>query len=84
MRVNPGLTNEKAWFLHVTNQPVKPFIFQQRKAPVFVSQVDMSADNVFMRGEYLYGTEARASGAYGFWQLSVGSDGTVDTTDSGG
>jgi phage major head subunit gpT-like protein len=74
--VNPRLTSATAWFLHVTNRPLKPFIYQERKKPVFVSQTDISADGVFVRGEYLFGAEARAAGGYGLWQLSYGSVGT--------
>ncbi len=74
--VNPALTSATAWFLHVTNkQSVKPFIIQMRKAPVFVSQTDMSADDVFNKREFKFGAEARATGLYGFWQLSYGSTG---------
>jgi phage major head subunit gpT-like protein len=73
--VNPRLTSSTSWFLHVTNRPLKPFVFQQRKAPVFVSQTDMNADNVFMRKNYLFGAEARCAGGYGLWQMSYGSTG---------
>lgn len=74
--VNPGLTSATAWFLHVTSKAsIKPFIVQMRKAPVFVSQVSAENDDVFMRGEFKYGAEARATGLYGYWQLSVGSTG---------
>ena len=73
--VNPRLTSTTAWFLHVTNRPLKPFVFQQRKAPVFVSQTDMNADNVFMRKNYRFGAEARCAGGYGLWQMSYGSTG---------
>ncbi|MBP7517180.1 MAG: Mu-like prophage major head subunit gpT family protein [Desulfobulbus sp.] len=73
--VNPRLTSSTAWFLHVTNRPLKPFVFQQRKAPVFVSQTDMNADNVFMRKTYRFGAEARCAGGYGLWQMSYGSTG---------
>lgn len=75
--VNPRLTSSTAWFLHVTSRPLKPFIYQERKKPVFVSQTDMSADDVFMRGEYKFGAEARAAGGYGLWQLSYGSTGAA-------
>lgn len=76
--VNPALTSATAWMLHVTSkQSVKPFIIQMRKAPVFVSQTDMAADDVFNKREFKYGAEARATGLYGFWQLSYGSTGTV-------
>ena len=74
--VNPRLTSDTAWLLHVTSRPVKPFIYQERKKPVFVQQTDMQADDVFMRKEYKFGAEARAAGGYAFWQLSYGSTGT--------
>lgn len=73
--VNPGLTSSTAWFLHCTNKPVKPFIVQMRKAPVFVQQTSQENDDVFNKREYKFGAEARATGTYGFWQLSVGSTG---------
>jgi phage major head subunit gpT-like protein len=73
--VNPALTSSTAWFLHCTRQVVKPFIVQLRKAPVFVQQISQENDDVFTRGEFKFGAEARATGTYGFWQLSVGSTG---------
>jgi phage major head subunit gpT-like protein len=73
--VNPRLTSTTAWFLHCTTMPVKPFIYQERKAPVFVEQTDMQSDNVFNRKKYKFGAEARAAGGYGFWQMSYGSTG---------
>jgi phage major head subunit gpT-like protein len=73
--VNPALTSDTAWFLHVTSKAVKPFIVQMRKRPVFVSQTSEENDDVFMKAEYKFGAEARATGMYGFWQLSVGSTG---------
>jgi len=73
--VNPRLTSSTAYFLHVTSRPVKPFIYQERKIPVFVQQTDMNSDNVFMRKKYRFGAEARAAGGYGLWQLSHASTG---------
>lgn len=76
VKVNPRLTSSTAWMLHVSNRgAVKPFVLQTRKAPTFVSQTSMENDDVFNRREYKFGAEARAAGAYGFWQLSVGSTG---------
>jgi len=74
--VNPRLTSDTAWFLHVTSRPIKPFVYQERKAPVFVQQTDMNSDDVFMRRKFKFGAEARAAGGYGLWQLSYGSLGT--------
>ena len=68
--VNPRLTSTTAWFLHCTSMPVKPFVYQERKAPVFVEQTDAQNDNVFMRKKFRFGAEARAAGGYAFWQMS--------------
>lgn len=75
--VAPWLTSDDAWFLLDTAKPVKPFIYQERKKPVFVEQTDPQADNVFNRKKFKFGAEARAAGGYGFWQLAYGSDGSV-------
>jgi phage major head subunit gpT-like protein len=73
--VNPRLSSTTAWFLHCTSMPVKPFVYQERKAPNFVEQTDAQTDNVFMRKKFRFGTEARAAGGYAFWQMSYGSTG---------
>ena len=73
--VNPRLTSTTQWMLHCTTRAVKPFIFQERKAPVFVQATDPSSDDVFMRAEFKLGAEARGAAGYGLWQLSVGSTG---------
>ena len=73
--VNPGLTSTTAWFLHCTQLPVKPFIYQERKKPVFVEQTNSQSDDVFNRKKFKFGAEARVAGGYGFWQMSWGSTG---------
>jgi phage major head subunit gpT-like protein len=73
--VNPLLTSATQWMLHCTSQPVKPFIFQVRKEPVFVSQTSMESEDVFMRGSFKFGVEARGNAGYGLWQMSYGSTG---------
>lgn len=76
--VNPALTSATAWMLHVTSkQSIKPFIVQMRKKPVFVQQTSAENDDVFNRREFKFGAEARATGVYGFWQLSYGSTGAA-------
>lgn len=74
--VDARITSTTAWFLLDTSKPVKPFIYQERKKPVFVHQFDASNDDVFNRRKFKYGAEARAAGGYGFWQTCVGSTGT--------
>lgn len=69
------LTSDTAWFLLDTTKPVKPFIYQERKAPVFVEQTGMDNDDVFSRKKLKMGAEARAAGGYGFWQMAFGSTG---------
>lgn len=75
--VDNRLTSDTAWFLLDTTKPVKPFIYQERIAPVFVEQTDPQSADVFNRKKFKFGAEARAAGGYGFWQLAWGSDGTV-------
>ena len=74
--VSPWI-RDSSWSLLDTSKPLKPFIYQERKAPVFVQQVDPNADSVFMRKQFKFGAEARAAGGYGFPQLAFGSTGTV-------
>jgi phage major head subunit gpT-like protein len=73
--VDARLASDTAWYLLDTTKPVKPFIYQERKAPQFVEQTDPQNDDVFMRKKFKFGAEARAAGGYGFWQLGVGSTG---------
>lgn len=73
--LNPRITSTKQWMLHVTNRPLKPYIYQERKKPVFVQQTDPDTEDVFMRKKFKFGAEARAAGGYGLWQLSYGSTG---------
>lgn len=69
------IESDTFWALLDTRKPVKPFIYQERKAPVFVQQTDPQAADVFSRKKYKFGAEARAAGGYGFWQLAWASTG---------
>lgn len=73
--VDARITSDTAWFLLDTTKAVKPFIYQERKAPVFVEQTSPENDDVFNRKKFKFGAEARAAGGYGFWQLAIGSTG---------
>lgn len=59
------------WYLQDTSMPVKALILQERKKPVFVSQTDLNAPDVFSRAVYKFGVEARYGAGYGFWQLML-------------
>lgn len=75
--VDARIESDTQWFLLDTTKPVKPFIYQERKAPVFVQQTDPQSDDVFNLKKFKFGAEARAAGGYGFWQLAFGSTGTT-------
>jgi phage major head subunit gpT-like protein len=66
-----------AWYLLDTKKPVKPFIFQRRKPPVFVSKDQPEDEGVFMKKEFLFGVDSRDNAGYGLWQLAYASDGSV-------
>lgn len=57
-------TEATTWYLASTNRPLKPLVFQLRKAPQFVAQDAPDSPNVFLRKEFLYGVDMR--GAVGF------------------
>lgn len=61
------------WYLLCTTMPVRPLIFQKRKDYTFVAMDRETDENVFKRGEYLYGVDARVNAGYGLWQLAFGS-----------
>ncbi len=62
-----------AWYILDTTRPIKPFIFQKRKDYKFVSLTNETDHNVFMRKEYLYGSDARVNASYAFWQFAYAS-----------
>lgn len=78
---NSGGGSGAAWFLLDTSRPLKPLIFQKRRDYALKSFTDPNEVNVFMRDEYLYGTDARANVGFGFWQMAYGSKATLDATN---
>jgi len=70
-----------AWFLLDTSRPLKPLIFQRRKAPKFVALNQETDTNVFMRDEFLYGIDCRDNAGFGFWQMAFGSKDTLDSAN---
>lgn len=67
--------NPKTWFLLDTSKPIKPLIFQQRKAPQFIAKDSINDDNVFFQKQFIYGTDSRDNAGYSLWQLAFGSTG---------
>lgn len=68
------------WFLIDDSRALKPILFQERRPFDFVAKDDPSDERVFMRKEYLYGTEGRHNVGFGFWQFAYGSKQTLDAT----
>lgn len=66
------------WFLMCTNRPLKPILYQERKAPVFTARDKVDDDNVFDRNEFVYGVDMRCNVGYGLPQLAWGSKQTLN------
>ena len=69
------------WFLMCTKRPIKPIIYQERKAPNFVAKDKETDDNVFDRKEFVYGVDIRCNVGYGLPQLAWGSKQTLNATN---
>lgn len=52
------------WHLFDTSMPIKPFIFQMRKAPEFTSLVNPTDSNVFWQRKFVYGCDARGNAGF--------------------
>ncbi|OJF90637.1 hypothetical protein AX761_23345 [Rhizobium sp. 58] len=62
------------WFLMDASKPLKPLIFQDRKPFTNLIRKDKEDDeNVFMRKEFIYGSDGRCQVGFGFWQQAWGS-----------
>jgi phage major head subunit gpT-like protein len=61
-------TYDQVWYLLVTKGPIRPFLWLQREAPNFVARINPEDPVVFDKHQYLFGSEARGSVAYGFPQ----------------
>ena len=65
------LSDADDWYYVASSYPLKPFIYQERKAPKLVSQDKDTDDNAFMRKKYLYSAETRGDAGYGYYQMAV-------------
>jgi phage major head subunit gpT-like protein len=75
---NYGGGSGALWMLLDNSRPLKPIIYQERKAVQLVSKVNMTDESVFMRKAFLYGIDGRMAAGYGLWQLAYGSKQTLD------
>lgn len=70
-------TYAEYWYLFDTTKPIKPFIFQEVKAPDFQAFASMTDEHVFKNKEFLYGVDSIDNMGYALWQLAYMSDGTT-------
>lgn len=63
--VVPELANEPTvWYLFDVTKPIKPFVWQLRKAPVFTALASPTDENVFWRRKFVYGVDSRGNGGF--------------------
>lgn len=68
--VIPQLANAATtWYLADVSRPIKPLVFQQRKAPEFVSRTDLASDSVFHQNTFEFGVDSRGAAGYSLWFL---------------
>lgn len=66
--------SETPWFLLDCSRPIKPLVWQERMPFNRLTSLDRDTDpNVFMKKEYIYGTDGRGDAGYALWQLAFGS-----------
>lgn len=70
----PDAASGGQWFLMDTTRPIKPMIFQERRA-MKLTKMDSDKDqNVFMRDDYIYGVDGRNNAGFGLWQYAACSE----------
>ncbi|OPY15617.1 MAG: Mu-like prophage major head subunit gpT [Syntrophus sp. PtaB.Bin001] len=67
------------WFLLDTSRPLKPLIYQRRRPYNFVPLTKEDDQNVFMKDQYVYGSDGRGNAGFGFWQMAYGSKAALST-----
>lgn len=63
--VVPELNNEPTvWYLLDVSKPIRPFVFQLRKAPQFAALFAPTDPNVFWRKKFVYGVDSRGNAGF--------------------
>lgn len=70
-----------AWYLLDTSKALKPFCYLLDKPAQLVAMDRETDDNVFTRGEFVYGIDGRWAAAYGLWQYAYASKDTLNATN---
>lgn len=61
---------DTTWYMADLSKVVKPFVYQNRRAPTFVSHVNPSDESVFRRNSFEYGVDKRDNAGYALWFLA--------------
>lgn len=69
--VNELAGQDTTWYLLATGLPVKPFVYQDRMAPQFVSKTSLTDDNLMLKKKFIYGVDSRDNAGYGLWHLAA-------------
>lgn len=69
--VDPYLSSDTAWYLHDTSKAIKPFVFQNRRAPEFAYLRSPTDEPVFWRKKFVFGVNTRGNAGYALWFLSA-------------
>ncbi len=69
------------WYLLDVSRPIKPFIFQERKATEFVALDNPSDAPVFIKNQFVYGAYRRNNAGFGLWQLAYCSKNTLNAAN---
>lgn len=69
------------WYLLDLSSSMRPFIYQRRKEPQFVSKMSLTDDNVFFARQFIMGADARYNVGYGLWQQAFRSNQALDETN---
>ncbi|MBV7262568.1 Mu-like prophage major head subunit gpT family protein [Photobacterium sp. WH24] len=70
---DPATDTGEPWFLLDCSRPLKPVVFQNRRAFEFKALDDMNSDHVVLKDEFIYATDGRCNAGFGFWQMAIGS-----------
>ncbi len=66
-----GETAVAAWYAMDTSRVIRPVIYQERKAAVFVSKTDLTSENVFNENEFVFGADKRDNVGYSLPQFCI-------------
>lgn len=71
--VVPTLNSAVNWYMVDASKPMKPFIFQMRRAVALKSMTGPMDESVFWREEFLWVVDYRGNAGFGLPQLAYGS-----------